>query len=479
VVKLLDFGLAKIVATAPGTDELESVTLVVHGPGGATGTPQYMAPEQAEGRVVDRRSDIWAIGVLIYEMLTGRRPFVGAGPITLPSITAALASLPKRVQPDLTPLLARALASDPDDRYHDIADLAADLERARAGLRAPRSRPFTAPLSTAAPVDRRPSSTARSEERPAPKQVAAVPAPPDGAAAGAADTSPGGAPDIDLSAADALIDIRNRQRLLREYRTRAQQVKDVDEAVARKVLADYEARHEDMERKAAPFIRSVRAAYQRLAGAVERIRRMDDEARLLAAEASLRHAVGEIDDAELAERVRQPNGVRARCASERQSLAAIEARLVEALDIPAGTDAAAVLDAPDAETARLSSPSPDQFERSVAQGDVRDDLTLILPDASLLLHGGAEPTTFRLAAITYIGRAEDNQVRLVSPRVSQRHALIVAEPHGYVVKDCDSETGTFVNGARVTTSNLSDGDRVRVGDFELVFRMRSVPAPGR
>jgi pSer/pThr/pTyr-binding forkhead associated (FHA) protein len=95
---------------------------------------------------------------------------------------------------------------------------------------------------------------------------------------------------------------------------------------------------------------------------------------------------------------------------------------------------------------------------------------MILPDAELL--GTETPSSrFRLAVANYIGRSEDNQVRLNSDDVSQRHCLIMATGSGFMLKDLQSRNGTFVNGERVEERLLADGDRIQVGSSELTFRM--------
>ena len=78
-VKVLDFGLAKAFDTTPEGDPSQSPTLTAAATqmGVIMGTAAYMAPEQASGKVVDKRADVWAFGVVLYEMLTGARPFVG------------------------------------------------------------------------------------------------------------------------------------------------------------------------------------------------------------------------------------------------------------------------------------------------------------------------------------------------------------------------------------------------------------------
>ena len=122
VAKILDFGLAKLAGQIRLTKA--SSTL---------GTVAYMSPEQAGGKEVDRRADIWSLGVILYEMLTGRLPFKGEYEQSMlysimneaaAPLGAAKASLPKELQG----ILDRALAKRPDSRYQHIGEMLADLE---------------------------------------------------------------------------------------------------------------------------------------------------------------------------------------------------------------------------------------------------------------------------------------------------------------------------------------------------------------
>ena len=142
-VKVLDFGLAKAYAedAAPdsGADLSRSPTLAHGGTlaGVILGTAAYMAPEQARGGAVDKRADVWAFGCVLYEMLAGRRPFVGA------SVSDTLAEvlkgepdwtrLPANTPPAVRRLLRRCLVKDRGRRLADIADARLELEDALAG----------------------------------------------------------------------------------------------------------------------------------------------------------------------------------------------------------------------------------------------------------------------------------------------------------------------------------------------------------
>jgi serine/threonine protein kinase len=137
-VKVLDFGLAKPLEPPSNAGELtQSMSGLSPAPtraGVMLGTPAYMSPEQARGRAVDRRTDIWAFGCVLYEMLTGARPFRGetltdtvAAIITSePDWTALPAGTPGRVRS----LVARCLRKDPAERLRDIADARFQIEEA-------------------------------------------------------------------------------------------------------------------------------------------------------------------------------------------------------------------------------------------------------------------------------------------------------------------------------------------------------------
>jgi Tol biopolymer transport system component/predicted Ser/Thr protein kinase len=124
VVKVLDFGLAKEAPAPAGDspDDSSTFPLTATQPGVILGTPAYMSPEQARGQAVDKRTDIWAFGVVLYEMLTGKRPFKGADlGETLAAVIKEeprLDEIPAKVQP----LLRRCLEKDPKKRLRDIGD---------------------------------------------------------------------------------------------------------------------------------------------------------------------------------------------------------------------------------------------------------------------------------------------------------------------------------------------------------------------
>ncbi len=137
--KVLDFGLAKLVERAPTE---ETMSALATRPGLIMGTAAYMSPEQAEGRAVDARSDIFSFGAVLYEMLTGRRPFTGT--TELGTITAILRDQPPPVRSvrsdvpgDVQAIVDRCLAKDPAARYADAGALRAELDASHAKLTRP------------------------------------------------------------------------------------------------------------------------------------------------------------------------------------------------------------------------------------------------------------------------------------------------------------------------------------------------------
>jgi hypothetical protein len=135
-VKVLDFGLAKALGPdreAPGSAD-PTVTPITTQDGAILGTPAYMSPEQARAKEIDRRTDVWSLGCILFEMLTGRRAFQRA--TLTDTLVAVLGEEPDwSLLPSTTPapvrsLLRRCLQRDRDRRYHDMADVRIEIDEA-------------------------------------------------------------------------------------------------------------------------------------------------------------------------------------------------------------------------------------------------------------------------------------------------------------------------------------------------------------
>ncbi len=140
-VKVMDFGIARAVADTGQTSTSASTVL---------GTAGYLSPEQAQGRSVDARSDLYSTGVLLFELLTRRAPFVADAPVAVAfAHVNEPAPVPSELDPtlprELDTIVARALAKDPAQRYQSAVEFRADVERAIAGVPVTRVMPVPPP----------------------------------------------------------------------------------------------------------------------------------------------------------------------------------------------------------------------------------------------------------------------------------------------------------------------------------------------
>src|SRR5713226_501055 len=140
-VKVLDFGLAKLTERSPATIDTEAVTRVLAktNPGMVLGTVQYMSPEQARGLPVDERTDIWSLGVVLYEMAAGRLPFEGetTTDVILSVVEREpppLAQYSREVPAQLERIVNKALRKNRKERYQTVKDLGLDLKSLKQEL---------------------------------------------------------------------------------------------------------------------------------------------------------------------------------------------------------------------------------------------------------------------------------------------------------------------------------------------------------
>jgi beta-lactam-binding protein with PASTA domain len=149
-VKVMDFGIARAVSDAQAT--MTQTAQVI-------GTAQYLSPEQARGERVDARSDLYSTGCLLYELLTGRPPFLGDSPVAIAYQHVRENPVPpSRVDPEVPQwadaIVLRAMAKDPRDRYQSAAEMRADIQRALQGVpvTGPRTAAYGAPTQRVGPA---------------------------------------------------------------------------------------------------------------------------------------------------------------------------------------------------------------------------------------------------------------------------------------------------------------------------------------
>jgi eukaryotic-like serine/threonine-protein kinase len=149
-VKVMDFGIARAVSDAQAT--MTQTAQVI-------GTAQYLSPEQARGERVDARSDLYSTGCLLYELLTGRPPFLGDSPVAIAYQHVRENPVPpSRVDPEVPQwadaIVLRAMAKDPRDRYQSAAEMRQDIQRALQGvpIAAPRTAAYGAATQRVGPA---------------------------------------------------------------------------------------------------------------------------------------------------------------------------------------------------------------------------------------------------------------------------------------------------------------------------------------
>ncbi|WP_374454095.1 Stk1 family PASTA domain-containing Ser/Thr kinase [Nocardioides sp.] len=142
-VKVMDFGIARAISDASST--MTQTAAVV-------GTAQYLSPEQARGETVDSRSDVYSTGCLLYELLTGRPPFIGDSPVAVAyqhvrELASPPSDLDDQLDPEIDAIVMKSLAKRVEDRYQSAAAMKADIERYLAG------HPIQAPAVVPPPAD--------------------------------------------------------------------------------------------------------------------------------------------------------------------------------------------------------------------------------------------------------------------------------------------------------------------------------------
>jgi hypothetical protein len=338
--------------------------------------------------------------------------------------------------------------------------------------------------------------------------------------------------DVDTSVLDRLNTIREEESRLSAFRTRASEMKgQVSDPVYRRVVDDYNKRATALEQQATPLKTKGRAEYRKLHVLIGDVTRIRDQARLEKEELEFRHAVGELDDADLRTGLEAPQGRLDQCEADLARIEEYSNRFIEAfgskeaLEAPEPAlppppkppvvtakpapspslpppiplkprmdlDATSYVTASPSDTAPPLGPPPDltvivpdDATRMMPAGDLpaptppADEVegqTILVPMAALIAEPGSMPQTeYRLGAVNYLGRAEDNQVQIMSPEVSRKHAVITAVGSGFELKDLGSQNGVNVNGVRTNLRTLVDGDRVEIAGIALVFRS---PWPAR
>ena len=167
IVKLTDFGIARITAEPSITSQ-----------GQVFGTPSYMSPEQVASQTVDHRTDLFSLGITLYEMLAGRKPFIGDSVITITyNIMNTQPAMPVGVPGPLQQILQRALSKDPNLRYQNAAMLAADLRAEKFSLAGTPPLSPASQASAVSPLSFTPGPSLTLNTGTVPPEISGMPAP--------------------------------------------------------------------------------------------------------------------------------------------------------------------------------------------------------------------------------------------------------------------------------------------------------------
>lgn len=333
---------------------------------------------------------------------------------------------------------------------------------------------------------------------------------------------------IDTSVIEELMTIKSEREIVAARLDRMEGERgEVSDVVYRRVRRDYESKAGELERQAAPLKDRARQEYVKLKALLDRLEAQHDATRLDREEIDFRQRLGEFTTEEYEQRVSDLDG---RLAGQEDDLATaseVRRRFLDAFDseadltapveaAPPSPPAATPVpggEAPIVEPAEVSAMTATAVEPvppPVAvppQEAAPDDGTVILPPeapgpvvqaAPAAASEAAAPATlettggrtiilnlaklvaidpdlgaaeFQLEPLSFIGRTPANQVHLDKPAVSRRHAQIALCDEGWVLKDLQSENGSYVNGERVIERLLADGDHVQIGTVRLIFRV--------
>ncbi len=300
--------------------------------------------------------------------------------------------------------------------------------------------------------------------------------------------------EIDTKAIKSLVKLKQDKSQIKGFLDKASQMREkVDKSVFERVKGDYESRHAELDMQSIPLKDEARTQYRKFIEICHQIEAAFEEARIDKEELEFRHAVGEVTDKDLQAKLKEAEKALADRKTELAEAEMLKKQFVEAFDseseleegeasgefesgeFDSGATSGVGGAAPrshrsesDLEKTRLVSfdPQLETRERSAYE-------TFILPEACLIAieEDGGEGKEYTLGAFNYIGRTEENQIRLTLPGISRKHAFLKAGPEGFVLKDLESHNGTFVNDERIEERILEDGDLIALGNVKMLFRV--------
>ena len=289
--------------------------------------------------------------------------------------------------------------------------------------------------------------------------------------------------EIDTTAIKSLVKLNQERNKVAGFMERAESLHaQVDSTVYERVRSDYETRLVELDIKSVPLKEQAREQYRKLHDLREQIEVVFEQTRIDKEVIEFRNVLGELADQDLETKLKEAEKLLKKKKSELVKADKLKKQFVDAFDSEAELEEGLVAEEPapeiDVGTTVTGIPAPvvdssDMDRRNSAGTAVSDNATFIVPAASLVTldDRGGDAEAFPLGVFNYIGRTDENQVRLALEGVSRKHALITASPDGFVLKDLESHNGTYVNDELVTERALSDGDFIGIGKVRCQFRL--------
>ena len=307
--------------------------------------------------------------------------------------------------------------------------------------------------------------------------------------------------EIETEAVEKLVKLKKERDRIRGFNAKAEEMRSsVASGIFTRVVDDYQEREQALDAEAVPLRAEAREQYATLRRIFDEINAALEKARAEREELEFRHAVGELPKKQLADALGESADALETREKELAEADKLKEKFLAAFDseddlegvdvgAPAADDEAdvyaTVLAPRPADPTTLGGESPDKtvmFDKALGDGDGDDEGdgdgddevsggTVLVPRGRLIrIDNGESSTEYRLGAINYVGRSPDNHVCIEAPNISRRHALLAADVDGFTLKDLDTPNGTFVNEDRISKITLSDGDRIKIGNVELLFR---------
>ena len=276
------------------------------------------------------------------------------------------------------------------------------------------------------------------------------------------------AEEIKTSVVDQLAELKARQNKVDgRLEKLVEQKAEISQLVYDRIRSDYEARAENLAKEAAPLMEQARLEVRDLQAIMGKAELEVRELEYDKEELEVRHRLEEFDEQELKTRCSKIDSALESSAAQLSDLQEIREKF---LDVFGSEEEMSIEQEMEESTSEVREVLP-EAEADADEAERKSSATQLLPLAFLSLED-AEGQSMRvpLGPSTSIGRTDDNDVPVEDESVSRHHAEILKEDEGFVIRDLESQNGTYVNGEAVGKHLLTEGDRVMLGAAQFIFR---------